>query len=484
VKSLHGRLTAWLVIGSGLLLVLGCLVLNSLITARLQSDLDAELITKATALSTLTEQEDGAVWLELTEGGMPEFNAPAGGKAGKAGAAPEYFQIWRTDGSVVARSLSLAGRDLPLRPQPASRPLFLDLKLPDGRPGRLVEFSFQPRHEEDEPYAQTRRDTGPLEVTSVTLALASGRQELDAFLASLRGVLIAFVLALLAGIFVLVRLSMKVSLAPLEDLGARLTVWQVESLGEELDLAGAPAELAPVIFRLNDLLKRLQESFGRERMFSANLAHELRTPLAELRSMVEVALKWPPGQAATASVLAEVRTIGLQMERIVTNLLVLARCDGGLQKVLPSEVPVADLIERCWGNVAAEAERRGVVLRSTVPEDLRIHTDEDKLALILSNLLSNAVSYGEPSEPVTCSAAVVSGEIALRVSNRTAALHPDDLPRMFDRFWRKDSARSDGEHAGLGLSLVRALSTLLGFTVTAELERGAVLHLTLTGRVA
>jgi two-component system sensor histidine kinase QseC len=70
------------------------------------------------------------------------------------------------------------------------------------------------------------------------------------------------------------------------------------------------------------------------------------------------------------------------------------------------------------------------------------------------------------------------------VSNRTAALHPDDLPRMFDRFWRKDAARSGGEHAGLGLPLVRALCTLLGFSVTAELERGKVLHVTLQGRPA
>lgn len=474
MRSLRGRLTAWLSIGSGLLLVTGGLLLNGLIGARVGRDFDEVLTDKAKAISVLTEQEHGAVWLELTDDAMHEF---------RAAAEPEYFQIWHGDGSVIARSLSLGKEHLPRRRTPAAEPFLADLTLPDGRRGRLVEITFEPRHEEALPYGEQGEPIAD-RIANATLVVARSREELDSFLTSLHILLVAFVLSLLAGIFVLVRLSLKVGLAPLEKLGERLGSLGAESLGETLDLAEAPAELAPVIVRLNDLLRRLKESFERERTFSADLAHELRTPLAELRSMVEVALKWPEDSASSPGLLEEIGLVGRQMERVVTNLLALARCDGGQQTLWRTEIAVGELIERCWKPVAAEAAARGVTLRSSLAPDLTLHSDEEKLALVLSNLFTNAVSYGVPSSPVLCSVSAVGAEFALRVTNRTEQLQPDDVAKVFDRFWRKDAARSGGQHAGLGLSLVSALSKLLGLSVSARLEHGGLFHVTLSGRTA
>lgn len=474
MRSLRGRLTAWLSIGSGLLLAAGGLLLYGLIGARVRADFDQVLLDKARTLAVMTEQEHGTVWLELTGGAMREFEAPA---------KPEYFEIWRGDGAVVARSLSLGERDLPRGRVPSAESVLADLALPDGRRGRAIELTFEPRHELAEPYGRTAPPIAD-RMAGATLVVARSREDLDAFLASLRAVLLAFVLSLLAGIFVLVRLSLRVGLAPLARLGEHLGSLGAESLGETLDAGQAPAELAPVIARLNGLLLRLKASFERERTFSADLAHELRTPLAELRSMVEVALKWPEDPTSSAALLEEIGLVGRQMERIVVNLLALARCDGGQQTVWRSEVPLAPLLERCWQPVAAEAAARGVALATALPAGLTLATDEDKLALVLSNLLANAVAYGVAGEPVTCSASVVGPELALRVSNRTDQLEPDDVPQVFDRFWRKDAARSGGQHAGLGLSLVSALAKLLGFTVTAHLEHGEIFHVTLAGRTA
>jgi two-component system sensor histidine kinase QseC len=278
---------------------------------------------------------------------------------------------------------------------------------------------------------------------------------------------------------ILVKVAVGRGLAPLDALARRLETLDAGSLGEPLVIADAPAELASTIAHLNALLARLGESFERERTFSANLAHELRTPLAELRAVTDVALKWPDDYAADA--LAEIRGIGLQMERVVVNLLALARCDGRQDAVELSEVPLRELAASCWSAVAAEAEAKGTRLALEIPADLAIVTDRGKLGLILANLLANAVAHGAPGGAVTCSAAVSADDVSIRVSNAAPELAAADLPRLFDRFWRKDAARSGGRHAGLGLSLVAALCEALGFRREARLHEG-LFAIILTGR--
>ena len=134
---------------------------------------------------------------------------------------------------------------------------------------------------------------------------------------------------------------------------------------------------------------------------------------------------------------------------------------------------------------AADAEAQGIAFTPRIPDRLTLTTDREKLALVLSNLFANAVSHGTPGGTVLCSAAISEnehGEIALLVANPTADLTAADLPRIFDRFWRKDTARSDGRHAGLGLSLVSALCDLLGFQREARLRDGCF-EITLQGRL-
>jgi two-component system sensor histidine kinase QseC len=471
VRSLRARLTVWLLAGTGLLLVAGGLLLDRVISSRLRREYDAALLDKARSLVTLTEQQDGKIWLELSYDFMPELAAARN---------PAYFQLWLSDGSVVERSRSLAGRDLPLRGLPVGQSRLRSLTLPDGRHGREVEISFHPRSEQEELLQESsghsgsdHKETG----ATATLAVAVGREDLDALLASLRVTLTAVVLGLLGGTALLVRALVGVGLAPLDDLARRLEEMDADSLGRELEMEDAPAELVPVVHHLKGLLARLEASFARERSFSANLAHELRTPLAELRAVTEVALKWPEDPSSWEESLAEIRGIGLQMERLVVNLLALARCDARQQTVLKSEVPLCEVAAGCWGSVAAEAAEKGVALRLAIPEELDVYTDREKLSLILSNLLANAVAYGSPGRPVTCSALMKgegmgSGEFALCIGNFTDALAPGDLPRIFDRFWRKDAARSGGLHNGLGLSLVSALCDVLGLRKEAQLEDG------------
>ena len=471
MRSLRGRLTVWLLAGTGLLLVAGGLLLDRVFSARLLREHDAALLDKARSLVNLTELKDGRVWLEYSEELLPEFSAAR---------EPSYFEIWLGDGSVIERSRTLGTRSLARTGSRLGEPRLSGLILPDGRRGRQAEISFHPRAEIDEdqkPQAANPALTTPV----VTLAVAQSREDLDALLASLRVTLALVILALLAGTAVLVKAAIGLGLAPLEGLAGRLEGMDAESLSEPLEVAEAPSELAPVIQHLNGLLARLDASFLRERSFSANLAHELRTPLAELRTVVEVALKWPDDLASWEGSLREIRDIGLQMEKVVVSLLALARCDARQHTVERSEVPLRELAASCWTNVAAEAGEKGMPLDLDIPDRMTVSTDREKLSLIVSNLFSNAVAHGAPGKPVVCAA---SGDFTLRIGNFTERLTPDDLPRIFDRFWRKDPARSGGRHSGLGLALVAALCDLLEIEKEARLRDGyfeVILRSGLTG---
>ncbi len=194
--------------------------------------------------------------------------------------------------------------------------------------------------------------------------MAHGREELDAFLTSVHLTLALVVLGLLAGTALLVKAVVGIGLSPLDSLANRLEGMDAESLGKPLGqsmtVADAPTELVPMIRHLDGLLARLHESFARERAFSANLAHELRTPLAELRAVTDVALKWPEDSASWLSSCEEIRAIGMQMETVVVNLLALARHEAGQLPVQSSKVCLRELAVGCWSPlIAAAAGRRG-----------------------------------------------------------------------------------------------------------------------------
>lgn len=471
MRSLRGRLTVWLLGGAGLLLVFGALVLFRVTDLRLRREFDDALLTKARSLATLTEQEEGRVWLEGADA-MPEL---AGGQD------PEYFQIWRDDGRVIDRSRSLGAGVLPRQRVPLDRPRLFDGRLPGGGPGRFVEIRFAPRQEEEESDGrlETLPPSSPPSVRPVTLVVARSREHLDAFIASLHATFAGFVLALLAGMAVLVRLSLAAGLAPVERLATKLHELDAESLGKRLEEAGTPSELAPVVEHLNGLLERLQTSFARERTFSSNFAHELRTPLAELRSLSEIALRSSEDAAAMAEALTDIHAVGLQMESIVVNLLDLARCEGGLHVVRTDELVLADAVEDCWQKVEEAAAARKVSLVRQISPSLVVTTDREKLNRILVNLFSNAVAYSPEGSEVRCAACAAGSGFFLSVSNPTDSLEPDDLPRIFDRFWRKDAARAEAGHAGLGLSLVAAFCSLARIQIETRLNPGKIFEIRL-----
>lgn len=468
-----------LLAGSCLLTLAAGLLLDNLIIRRLRSELDHALLTKARALVTLTHQADGAVEINFADEFMPEFSAPS---------APEYFELWLADGTVLERSRSLGGRDLPRSPRLAREPAFRDLRLPDGRPGRLVEIAFVPQTEDDDDvWAEKLIDpTAPLphdRLRTAVLVMARSRRELDLLIRSLYAVSFAVAALLALALGLLVHFSIRHGLRPLDEIGRQVETLDAERLDLRIRPRSPTLELTPVVERLNALLARLQVAFERERRFSSDIAHELRTPLAELRSLAGVGARWPEDREAVRSYFADVDAIARQMESIVVNLLSLARCDSGLEGLERAELDLRELIEETWSRFASDAEAKGLSFELDAGPHLTVVSDRGKLGMILSNLFSNAVSYSPAASAVSCSATVAGRKLEVAVANPAPLLESNDLPFLFERFWRKDAARADSLHAGLGLPLAKAFADLLGLELTAELDAGGRLVLRLRGPI-
>lgn len=422
---------------------------------------DAALRAKALAISTLTRATGEGAVVEFSDRFLRGFDDSK---------PRDFFQLWDAAGKPVGRSESLLKRDdLPRRVGTPDKMEQWDFTLPNGRPGRAVGFSFRPRAS-----GMRRGET----VADVQLVVASDREDLDETLWELFGLSAGCAVLLIGATVWLIPRVLRRGLRPLGELGERAAGIDAESLATRFPVEDLPVELRPIAQRLNDLLGRLEHSFARERRFSADLAHELRTPLAELRSAAECALKWPETRDAATD--RDTLAIAQQMETLVTQMLALTRGDQGQLAAQLAPVAVDQLVREVWRTFDARAAERGLVVEFELTPAVA-RADAALLRSIVANLCDNAVDYTPPGGRISFAVDSVHGKTLLRIANSTADLSPAEVPRMFDRFWRKESARTSGQHVGLGLSLARSFAVAMDWTLAAQLDADGRLVFTVAG---
>ena len=460
MKSIRQQLTVSLVLGFSLLLGAGGLSVYFLTRTALVREFDEGLRAKATALVSQTSVDHGRLGIEDLP---PGFQNQAG---------TEFFQLWRSDGTVCQRSASLGETNLPRRFGTLIKPLYWNLDLPRDVDGRAIGVEFTPKVDNDDDADQAQV------VGQAVIVVAADCRPLNQTLSILATVLgTTGVLSLLA-IVPLVRFSLRRGHAPLEQLARQAADITADSLQTRFPVKSTPEELQPIISRLNDLLARLELSFERERRFSADIAHELRTPLAELRSLAEVELAWPEGEKPDKH--REVLNIALQMEGMVTQFLELARCEQGKFQVRHQTIHLSRLLEDVWRSLARQAGQKQLNVHFFISAEAVIETDGAIFRSILINLLSNAVEYTPPDGRIDIR--WDENDWTLMVSNTVSDLNADDLPRLFERLWRKDKSRTDNEHFGLGLALSREFSKLLGLNLNARFNGDKTLVLCISKR--
>jgi signal transduction histidine kinase len=309
---------------------------------------------------------------------------------------------------------------------------------------------------------------------NAVLVVARDTASLDAESAFLRWLLLVgtggtIVLALVVGALVV-----RQGLRPVDALAARIARIRHDDLSTRLPLDRMPRELAPVIRRLNDLLGRLDEAFRRERTFTADAAHELRTPLAGLRSTLEVALARPRDAAEYRQTLTECLGIVEHTQALVDSLLVLARLESELPGEEAEAVRLAEIIDAAWRPLAEKARARRLTVRTDVSPEAACTAGRAALLMVLTALLTNAVDYADSGGRIEIAAAPAPpGAVDLTVANTAHRLSAEDATHVFERFWRGDASRTNtGAHYGLGLALVKRAAESLGGAAAASVDDG------------
>ena len=272
--------------------------------------------------------------------------------------------------------------------------------------------------------------------------------------------------------------TLAAGLRPLDQVAAQVARLDAETLDTRIGVSPTPTELAPIVEQLNALLDRLDLSFERERRFAGNVAHELRTPIAELRSLAEVATRWPDDAQATARFFADVAAIAGRMEGVIADMLLLARCQAGVETASEESLSLNEVIAATWERLGAPDDR---ALRVELPGEVVVASDAGKLDIIFANLLGNALSYGTAGSEIVCAGVADAGGLRVEITNPAEPMASEELARLAEPFWRRDIARAASDHAGLGLSVVASLAALLRLDVRFDQDRGGLFRVRIAG---
>jgi two-component system heavy metal sensor histidine kinase CusS len=285
------------------------------------------------------------------------------------------------------------------------------------------------------------------------------------------GLLVAAVLV--CGIFASAMIAITVTKRGLRPLGAMTRSLKrvgPNRLHERVLPAEWPRELQPVAVAFDDMLDRLEDSFTRLSQFSADLAHELRTPLANIRGEAEVALARPrtPNEYQTVieSSVAECE----RLSGVVDNLLFLARAEAAESKINHSHFDGRAAIERIAAYNEAIAEERRLTI--TCAGQGEVYADPVLFGRAVSNLVDNAVHFTPDGGRIAISLTTNQGEAKITVEDTGCGIAGEHLPRIFDRFYRADTSRSS-EGTGLGLALVKSIADLHGGSVSVASQVGS-----------
>ncbi|MEB3164347.1 MAG: ATP-binding protein, partial [Prochlorothrix sp.] len=226
----------------------------------------------------------------------------------------------------------------------------------------------------------------------------------------------------------------------------------VTGLDRPLSAQGTDLEFATLIGVYNQMLGRLDRSFKQASRFSADAAHELRTPLAILQGELELALQeatdYPSLQETLASLLEEVR----HLSGIVRKLLFLSLADAGQMGIQVTPLNLAELIPPLLEDIELLAP--DLTVESEVEADLPIQGDRDLLTQVLQNLISNAIKYNLPQGWIRLRAIATAHQVQVQISNASRDMAAGDRSQIFNRFYRADPSRNRQiEGLGLGLSL-------------------------------
>jgi two-component system sensor histidine kinase QseC len=415
---------------------------------------ESELAERSKVLASLVTAQRGAIELGFADEYTPEYSL---------GNGPYFFQVWLPSGATLERSKSLGDMSLPLRVGSVGQPTSFDGRGPDGSSLRCVGTQFPRR-------SGSLGDDAPAWI-DVVVAARSGLLE-----ARLReglweviwgGILSAVAVAL--AIF----LALRQGIVLIEGVVQTVESIDPAHLDRPVLLATVPREIQPIVKALNRSLGTTSAVLEQERSFNANVAHELRTPISELRTTTDVALRFPelvdPHEA-----LQEANEVARTMGRTVEALLRLSRLQSHVPEEEAEPFDLVPVIQEAFLG-RAEAGHDIERTRLDLPARCEVRSGAAPWALIINNLAENALEHSPTGSLIEVRLTSAAGTTTFSVRNSAPQLTRDDLEHLTERLWRGRGEAGRSAHSGLGLSIVAAACSRLGARLSFELSDGELL---------
>ncbi len=362
-----------------------------------------------------------------------------------------YYILWTRDGNQFAGSANLpAAVPPPLRAPPPAEPSGIPNPRPDPQPPRTrgtfrEAFIVTPPGE----IILAGRSIAP-EVRD--LRLAAWR------LAAVGGAVL--LLGLAGGWWIATR-----AIRPIADISATATKIAAGDLSQRISAADTENELGRLASVLNSTFARLESAFTQQARFTADAAHELRTPVSVMLTQTQATLTRERDAAEYRETVEACQRAAQRMRRLTESLLELARLDAGQEDMKRLRFDIANTVRDSVEMILPLAVERGIKIHCEVPA-LECEGDPERLGQVITNLLANAVQHNKPQGEVRVTAQQQGGTAVLTVTDTGPGISADDLPYVFERFFRADKSRTGSSgHTGLGLAISKAIVEAHGGTI-------------------
>lgn len=271
------------------------------------------------------------------------------------------------------------------------------------------------------------------------------------------------------------------ALRPVQDISHAAARIAGGDLSQRINTANTESELGELATVLNSTFTRLDDAFAQQARFTSDAAHELRTPVAVLLAQTQAALNRERGAADYRNALLANQTTGQRMRRLIESLLELSRFDAGHEPLGRQACDLVQIAEDGIEVLQPVAEAKHIVIRRELSEAM-CHVDPGHIGQVVINLLTNAIEYNREGGEVKISTFREGDRAVLVVADNGPGIRREDLPYIFERFYRADTARaSAASRTGLGLAISKAIVEAHGGTLVAASEygHGAVFTLSL-----
>jgi two-component system sensor histidine kinase TctE len=479
MRSLTGTLYRRVILGTVVVLLIAGTILYISVTRQLIRQMDESLTDKVKTLALSIEEKPYGLEVDLEEMRAEDMEEAE---------SPEYLSIGFPDGRIIYRSSVFNGIDLTGFNAPPTETSHGWSTVKGVGKVRSVHYSFQPGvDEEEEEWGSIAADTGIVVVKDavpgdrVIIQLFRDTSNHTRFTEIFLLVLIGTGLGSIGVLSLTVWITIKKGAEPINELAARIEDMRDDDLADRLDEKTVLNELLPIARKFNLFLDRLEESFTRERGFTSDAAHELRTPLAGLKSTIEVALTRERATGEYRATLQRALEMVHQLENLVESLLALARLESGQESSVVSHVHLQRFVSEVWGAYGSKAGLKNLEVSLNLNNSSASVIDRNLMTHVLDELFKNAVHYVDQGGFIRVDLFQDGSASSIRVSNSGSRVRGQDAERVFDRFWRGSESRDDtGTRFGLGLPIVRKMVQTMGGELEIETELGEEFRVTVT----